>query len=236
MPMSWAARWLSAVARKARPMRVRPRKTCSPRRTTTADDEGDEREPADDHLVADADGRVLDHTRIQAFAVGREALQQQVLDDDGDPERRQDRLHWPGIHGEVEQPALDDVAEDGHDDHDEDQRVERVDVERAHEDQRDVGGHDAEVAVGEVDQPHDPEDQSEPGGEQRIQPAEQEPLDDVVHPDHSSHPEVGGEDGFLADLAGRALEDQTPFEHAGHPVGELHRLPHVLLHEKNGGA
>ena len=82
----------------------------------------------------------------------------------------------PGVHGEVEQPALDDVAEDGHDDHHQDQGVERVDVQRPNDDQGDVGGHDAEVAVGEVHQPHYAEDQSQPGGEERVQPAEKDAL------------------------------------------------------------
>ncbi len=57
-----------------------------------------------------------------------------------------------------------------------------------HEDQGYVGRHDAEVAVGQVDQPHDPEDEGQPGGEQRIQPAEKDPLDDVVYPDHRHTP------------------------------------------------
>ena len=35
---------------------------------------------------------------------------------------------------------------------------------------------------------------------------------------------------------GRALEDEAPLEHAGDPVGELHRLPHVLFHQEDGGA
>ena len=52
------------------------------------------------------------------FAVGGEALEQQVLDDDGDAERRQDGLHGAGVHGEVEEPSLDEVAEEGHDYHD----------------------------------------------------------------------------------------------------------------------
>ena len=34
----------------------------------------------------------------------------------------------------------------------------------------------------EIDQPHDAEDQRQPGREQRIEPAEQDALDDRVEP------------------------------------------------------
>ncbi len=39
-----------------------------------------------------------------------------------------------------------------------------------------------------------PKTSDETGGEQRVQAAEQDPLDDVVDPDHPSHSEVGRDD------------------------------------------
>ena len=68
------------------------------------------------------------------------------------------------------------------------ERVERIDVERADDDESDVGGHDAEVAVSQVDQAHDAEDQREAGGEQGVETAQQDSLDDVVYPDHHHTP------------------------------------------------
>ena len=169
MPMSCAARWLSAVARKARPVRVRLRKNCRPNRTRTETISvmsGNQPMTTWSLILMNV---VLDAARVEPLAVGREALEQQVLDDDGDAERREDGLHRAGVHGEVEEPPLDEVAEEGHDDHDQDERVERVDLERTDDDESDVGGHDAEVAVSQVDQAHDAEHQREAGGEQRVE-------------------------------------------------------------------
>ncbi len=44
--------------------------------------------------------------------------------------------------------------------------------------QRDERGEDRQVAVGEVDEAHHAERQREPGGEQRVEAAEQDALDD----------------------------------------------------------
>ena len=50
---------------------------------------------------------------------------------------------------------------------------------RDHRQDQEGREHD-QVAMGEVDQPHDAEDQRQPGGEQRIEPAEQDALDEDV--------------------------------------------------------
>jgi hypothetical protein len=51
-----------------------------------------------------------------------------------------------------------------------------------------VGAEHDEVAMGEVDEPHDAEDQAEPGGEERVEPAEQDALDDGIEPVHAAAP------------------------------------------------
>ncbi len=135
-------------------------------------DQGYERKPADHHLVAELDEGILDSAGIESLAVGREALEQEVLDDDGYAECRQDGLHGTRVHGKVEEAALNQVAKDGHDDHDQKKCVERVDLQRPNDDQRDVRRHDAEVAMREVDQPHDAEHQRETRGEQGVQAAQ----------------------------------------------------------------
>ena len=40
--------------------------------------------------------------------------------------------------------------------------------------------------MSQIDQPHDAEDQRQPGGEQRVEPAEQDALDERV--DKAHHP------------------------------------------------
>ena len=65
--------------------------------------------------------------------------------------------------------------------------------------------------MGKVDQPHDPEDQGKSGRKQRVQAAEEDALDDVVYPNHSSHSEVGGKDLLLGEFARAALECATAF-------------------------
>ena len=59
-------------------------------------------------------------------------------------------------------------------------------AERLHDDHREERGEDAEIAVGEVDDAHDAEDERQPGGEERVEPAEQQALEDGVDPRHRS--------------------------------------------------
>ena len=55
---------------------------------------------------------------------------------------------------------------------------------RLDDDEGQERGQDAEVAVGQVDEAHDAEDERQAGREQRVQPAEQDALDDRVDPVH----------------------------------------------------
>jgi hypothetical protein len=58
---------------------------------------------------------------------------------------------------------------------------------KRHQKQDQIGGHHDEVAMGEVHQPHDAEDQAG-RRKQRVEPAEQDPLDDGIDPDHAAAP------------------------------------------------
>ena len=51
-------------------------------------------------------------------------------------------------------------------------------------DQREVGGQHREVAVREVDDAHDAEEQRQAAGEERVEAADEDPLDNGVHPVH----------------------------------------------------
>ena len=69
-------------------------------------------------------------------------------------------------------------------------------AERLHRDDGEERGQDAEVAVGQVDDAHDAEDEREPGGEERVEAAEQQrPARSCrARPPLSPVPEVGGGD------------------------------------------
>ena len=56
------------------------------------------------------------------------------------------------------------------------------------DDPGEIGRSDDQVAMGDIDQPHDAEDQRQAGGEQRIEPADQNALDDDVDPGHAHIP------------------------------------------------
>ena len=72
-----------------------------------------------------------------------------------------------------------------------------------------------QVAMREVDQPHDAEDQRQSGREQRVEPAEQDALDD--HVEERGHrppsmPEIGG-----VDLVARQRRPARPTASCGPP-------------------
>ncbi len=165
--------------------------------------EGQQREPADGDPAAQRQARRLEAARVQPPRVRREGLEQAVLDHDGQAERHEHGRQDAAPEQPVEHEPLQPVADHGHDRHDQPEREQRIDVQRLHGDDRDEGGQDAEVAVGEVDQAHDAEDQRQPGGEERVETAQQDALHDRVEPGHGSGPEVGRGDP-LARRAGTA--------------------------------
>ena len=96
--------------------------------------------------------------------------------------------------------------------------------------QTQVRAEHGDVAVREVDDAHDAEDQRQPAGEQRVEPAEQDPLHDRVDPGHAAppprprcSPKYALGDLLPVELAGRALEHDAPLEHAHHAVGHAQR-------------
>jgi hypothetical protein len=99
-------------------------------------------------------------------------------------ERDHDGPRVVGPERVVQQPALQHVADEEHDDDRDDARPEQRQPERLDDEERDERGEDAEVAVREVDHAHDPEHQSQAGREQGVEPAQKDPLDCYVGPDH----------------------------------------------------
>ena len=80
-----------------------------------------------------------------------------------------------------------------------------------------------DVAVGQVDDPHHAEHQRQPAREQRVQPAEEDALDDRVDPGHRRRPpgrgvppqaEVGLGDLLTGDVRGGGREHDPALEHA----------------------
>ena len=78
--------------------------------------------------------------------------------------------------------------------------------------------------MGEVDDAHHAEDEGEPGGEEGVQPAEQDPLDDRVDPVHQPtpfRPRSRPLATWSAVSSGRrALEGRAALEQAVDPVGD----------------
>ena len=144
----------------------------------------DERQHADRKPAADRDAFDLDRAGVELDAVGGEQFKQPVLDDDREAERHQQRRQQIVAERAVEQAALQRVADDRHHRHDDDERQDRVDAERLHRHQRDIGRQHDQVAVGDVDEPHHAEDQRQPRREHGVEPAEQHALQDGVHPLH----------------------------------------------------
>ena len=108
--------------------------------------------------------------------VGREALQQQVLDHDREPEGGQQRHQLAGAQAAVEAPsaaaAQPSAATPGRTRiSDANGRQPRVLDQHEHAGTRRA----REVAVREVDDPHDAEQQRQPAGEQRVEPPSRTP-------------------------------------------------------------
>ena len=132
--------------------------------------------------------RGQDVADVDAHVGGAVALQQHVLQDDADPEADEDARQRVGAEREVEDPALRDETDHRHHRHDDRQRHDEIAAERRSPGEDEVGGEDGEVAVGEVDEAHHPERQREPGGEQGVETAQQDALDDGVDPVHGYIP------------------------------------------------
>ena len=82
----------------------------------------------------------------------------------------------------VEQHMLQRKADAEHHRHCEQDRDERIEPSAVAEREDGEGREHDQVAMREIDQPHDAEDQRQAGREQRIEPAEQDALDDGVEP------------------------------------------------------
>ena len=130
------------------------------------------------------DARGLERAGLEPLRVGGEHLQQHVLDDDREAEGHQQRRQDVPAQRQVEDAALQRVADPRHHRHDDDQADERMHAGAVEHGETEEGGEHDQVAVRDVDQPHHAEDQREPGREQRVEPAQQHALDDGVEPLH----------------------------------------------------
>src|SRR5450755_2209596 len=120
----------------------------------------------------------------EGMAVCRESLQQGVLDDDRETERDEQRGERAGVETALQDRPLCTVAEQREDRWHEKQRPERICVHARQQRDSDIRSEHREVAVREVDDADDAEQQRQPASKQREQPAQHQPLDDRVYPDH----------------------------------------------------
>jgi hypothetical protein len=90
----------------------------------------------------------------------------------------------------LEDRPLQHVAEQEHRGEDGQEGEERRGVPVLEQQEDEIRAEHREIAVREVDDPHQAEHQREPAGEQPVEAAEQDALDDVVDPDHTSTPWV----------------------------------------------
>ena len=137
------------------------------------------------HAAAQRQRGRLDGACAETLAVGREHLQQAVLDDDRQAEGDQQRRHDVPAERAVEQNVLQRVAEPEQKRHGQQRRQERIEPQRLCHHQHDERRQHDQVAVGEIDEPHDAEDQRQPGREQRVEPAQHHALQHGV--DHAAH-------------------------------------------------
>ena len=61
-------------------------------------------------------------------------------------------------------------------------------MKRIDEHEYQIGREHDQVAMREIDEPHDAEDERQPGGEERIEPTEQDALENGIRPIHESAP------------------------------------------------
>ena len=135
---------------------------------------------SDPNAFAQGEARDLDRASVEPAAVGGEQLEQPVLNDDGEAEGDQERRQEIIAEGAIEEQALQRVADRRHDRCHDDNRGQRIEPERVGRHQRDIGRKHDQIAMRDVDEPHHPEDQRQPRGEHRIEPPDQDPLDEDV--------------------------------------------------------
>ena len=128
-------------------------------------------------------GEIADIGRERA-RVGAEALEQQVVDDDREPEGREHRHQQPAARAALEHQALQRPADQRHRRRDQAEAEKRLDAEAVGQNEERVGREHREAAVREIDDAHDAEHEREPAGDQRVIAAEQHALDDLVEEDH----------------------------------------------------
>jgi hypothetical protein len=73
--------------------------------------------------------------------------------------------HWRQVvpEGEIQQPALEGVAENRAHRHHHEQRREGSDAEQLHDEMCKIGSHDNQIAMGDIDQAHHPKNEGKPG-------------------------------------------------------------------------
>ena len=169
------------------------------------DDEDDQRKEPDLETVGDADARGLDRSGGQPLRVRGKDLQQQILKDDRQTERDQQRRQEVVSQRVVENSPLQQVPREKHDRKDRDHADERIHAGRLDDHHGDEGGQHDQIAVRYVHQPHDPEDDGEPGREHGVEAARENAVDDRARPvDHAPRPK------YASTIRSRLKSDGRP--------------------------
>lgn len=155
-----------------------------------ADHEGEQRERADRQATTELHAGGAEVADGQRARVGREHLLQHLGQDHRQAERDQQRRHLthrrcllPHRDRPVEQQPLQQVAQAGHQ-HDHDRDRDPHVHPGLHQHHAQVGSRDRQHTVGEVHDPHHTEHERQACGEQGVQAAQQNALDEGVDPHH----------------------------------------------------
>ena len=176
----------SAVARIDAPDQRPVEKGLDAAEQRDRDRHGQRRELADGDVVGERPavvGEIADIGRERA-GVGAEALEQEVVENDRQPEGRQHRHQQPAAGAAFEHQALQRPADQRHRRRNDQEAEKRLDREPVGQNVERVGGEHRQAAVREVDDAHDAEHERQSAGDQRVIAAEQDALEDLVDEDH----------------------------------------------------
>jgi hypothetical protein len=115
-------------------------------------------------------------------------LQQAVLDDNRQAEGDEnDQQHVLADHPLQQKPLQAEAEQEGGRQHYQ-RGDDRIEAERRRQHQQDVAGQDDEIAVGDIDEAQHTGRQRQAGREQRVKPAEQDALQNLINPDRRHRP------------------------------------------------
>ena len=115
-------------------------------------------------------------------------MQQGILDDDGNAEGDEERRQNVLAQDAIEHDFLQHEAEREHQGQRDQCGQEGRQAKQRDDEQDEICAQHDQIAMREIDQPHDAEDEAQAGCEQRVEPAQENALDNCVEPVHAAAP------------------------------------------------